>query len=168
MQIVDINTILEVYSQPDELVDADRQLLQEAQQATNSAYAPYSHFCVGAALLLEDGSVIRGSNQENAAYPSGLCAERTAIFWAGANHPGKTIRSIAVTARHANQPGHFLGASSCGACRQSMLEYENRQSQPIRLIMQGDNDQIWVSPSIANLLPLQFNAENLKSVNSNQ
>ena len=163
MQIVDIKTILEVYSQLDELVEADRQLLQEARQATQLAYAPYSRFCVGAALLLEDGTVVKGSNQENAAYPSGLCAERTAIFWAGANHPGKTIRSLAVTARHANQPEQFLSASSCGACRQAMLEYENRQGQPIRLIMQGDKQQIWVSPSIANLLPLQFNADNLKS-----
>jgi cytidine deaminase len=161
MQIIDLKTVLEVYQDEKELGEPDRLLIREAQQATQWAYAPYSHFRVGAALLLEDGTLVKGSNQENAAYPSGLCAERTAIFWAGANHSGKVISAIAVSASREQLPNQFLFASPCGSCRQSMLEYENRQGQPIRLIMQGEGNKIFISPSIANLLPAHFSINNL-------
>ncbi|MBC7922515.1 MAG: cytidine deaminase [Ferruginibacter sp.] len=157
MKLLDLKVCLEVYPDAAELPGADRTLLREAETATQLAYAPYSHFRVGAALQLADGTVVRGSNQENAAYPSGLCAERTALFWTGANHPGQPILRLAIAACSAHQPGHFLAAAPCGACRQALLEYENRQGQPIRVIVRGVGQHALVSPSIANLLPLQFN-----------
>lgn len=144
----------------DELTPGDQQLLAEAQQACDRAYAPYSNFYVGAAVLLADGTVVLGSNQENAAYPSGLCAERTAIFSASVNYPGQLITAIAVTARRANEMT-FVPAAPCGACRQVLLEYEARQQQPIRLILPGLDRMVCVVPSVATLLPLQFTKENL-------
>ncbi len=144
----------------DELSSDDRALIEAAQEATHTSYSPYSQFCVGAAVLLEDGTIVKGSNQENAAYPSGLCAERTAIFATGALHPNKRIKAIAVTARPASSDA-FVLASPCGACRQSMLEYENRQGQPIRMLIQRENNEICVMPSLDSLLPLSFTSKNL-------
>jgi len=161
MQVIDLNIVLEIYPDAHELPEEDKKLLKEAEHATELSYAPYSHFRVGAALLLEDGTIVKGSNQENAAYPSGLCAERTAIFWAGANYPGQVIVSLAVTACQEDNPDCFLFASPCGSCRQAMLEYETRQEKPIRLIMKGSGSQVFVSPSIANLLPIHFNSKTL-------
>ena len=100
----------------EDLNDGDRKLIESAVAATESAYAPYSHFSVGAALRLDDGTVVTGSNQENVAYPSGLCAERTALFAASASHPGKAVEALAIVAR--NPEGMLVGASPCGACRQ--------------------------------------------------
>ncbi|MDQ3049305.1 MAG: cytidine deaminase [Bacteroidota bacterium] len=151
----------EVYDSSDELSGDDRKLLEQAIDATGSAYAPYSNFHVGAAVLLENGVVVKGSNQENAAYPSGLCAERVALFSASAHNPGVTICAIAITARFSDSMG-LLSVSPCGDCRQVMAEYEHRFHASIRLIMTGENGKIVVVPSIKTLLPLMFNSDSLK------
>jgi len=145
----------------DELSAVDQRLMQTAREAIGGAYAPYSQFRVGAAVLLEDGTTVKGSNQENAAYPSGLCAERTAIFATGATYPNQIIKAIAVTAKPVESTD-FVGASPCGACRQAMLEYEVKQQQPIRLLVQGNNNQVCIIQSVDNLLPMGFSSEHLK------
>ncbi len=136
-------------------------LIDEAIKASRNAYAPYSGFHVGCVLLLEDGSMIYGANQENAAYPSGLCAERVAIFSLGANQPKRIIKKMLVLAYRDN-PNELVPATSCGACRQVMLEYENRQKSPIEIIMMHKKEEWILSASAAYLLPLSFNAESLK------
>ncbi len=156
MQKFNLTISLEKYDNENELTPIEQQLLAEARKATYKAYAPYSQFHVGAAVLLADGQIIAANNQENAAFPSGSCAEQSAFFWIGANFPNQKIKAVAVIAR----PGTgdvFRGVPPCGACRQAMLEYENRQQEPIRLMMLGDNNQILITDSIADLLPLRFN-----------
>ena len=133
-----------------ELSSSDKKLLSEAKKAAKSAYAPYSKFKVGAAIHLKNGKIISGNNQENAAYPSGLCAERVALFFASSQFPGTTVRSIAVT----NVP--------CGSCRQAMLEYESRQGSPVKIILQKEKNKIIISESVSNLLPLSFSYKELK------
>jgi cytidine deaminase len=160
MKKLDLNIFLYEYNLQ-ELDNTDIQLLEKAKQACNNAYAPYSNFRVGAAIILDNGNIILGSNQENAAYPSGMCAERTAIFAAGANNPGVAINTIAVTACKQNTNIH-TPVSPCGACRQAILEYEVKQQSPIRIILMGKDDKIYISPSISNLLPIQFSAQQLK------
>ena len=120
----------------DELSEADRQLIDAAKEATSQSYAPYSHFAVGAAALLEDGTVVTGSNQENAAYPSGTCAERTTLFYANSHYPDQGVKALAIAAR--NTQG-FLDSPipPCGACRQVLLETERRYSLPIRILQIG-------------------------------
>jgi len=150
------------YNSVEELPEADRQLVLGARKSAEDAYAPYSKFQVGAALRLDDGTVIHGNNQENASYSLGLCAERVALFAAGANHPGKKIVAMAITAFS----GQFEIArpiAPCGACRQSIAEYEHRYSQPIRLILVGEKGPVLVADSIEGLLPLQFTADDLTS-----
>jgi cytidine deaminase len=150
------------YASADELPDSDRELVAKARSCAADAYAPYSKFHVGAALRLDDGTVIAGNNQENASYTLGLCAERVALFAAGANHPGKKITAMAITARSEqfliNRP-----IAPCGACRQSISEYEHRYSRPIRLILVGETGEVLVADSIDALLPLQFTADDLKA-----
>ncbi|MES2387402.1 MAG: cytidine deaminase [Bacteroidota bacterium] len=142
--------------------DKDMQaLLTAAREAGAKAYAPYSHFLVGAAVMLTDGTIIIGSNQENAAYPSGICAERSAIFYTGSAHPGKEIKMIAVAAKPEHAPD-YLTASPCGACRQAMLEYEDKQHKDIKLLLQGRGGQVFISASVANLLPFKFDAAALE------
>ena len=160
MRKVDLQIFVEIYPRP-ELDDADQTLFREAREATKSSYSPYSNFCVGAALRLEDGTIMRGSNQENAAFPSGLCAERTAVFSAAVQHPGKRIDAIAIVACPA-ESGQFVPISPCGSCRQVLLEYEQKQGAPMRVLMDGDNDQVTVFPSAAALLPNGFSAEHLQ------
>lgn len=138
----------------EELAEEDRILLDAAIDATGSAYAPYSGFHVGAALLLDDGTIVMGSNQENIAYPSGLCAERTALFTAGASHPGKAVKSIAIIAR--NPDGQLVAAAPCGACRQVMAEQQSRQQSPMRVICYYSDDKILVFDEIWSLLPFVF------------
>lgn len=144
-----------------ELNSQEQELLAKAKEATKSAYAPYSHFHVGAALLLENGVIVTGNNQENVAYPSGLCAERVAIYAAGAQYPNVPIKTIAITCRskqfEVNEP-----LSPCGACRQAMSEYEMRHNRPIRTILAGEKGKVMVMDSIADLLPFMFKAEGLK------
>ena len=138
----------------------DQDLVNNAKSSLNDAYAPYSGFQVGASILLENGKTINGSNQENVAYPSGLCAERVAIYNAGANFPNQKIKQIAIVA-HAdfdlNKP-----IMPCGACRQAMIEYEQRQGEKIVVLLQGNKGNIFVSESVSNLLPYAFECEELK------
>lgn len=127
----------------------------EAKVARSNAYAPYSKFTVGCALLLENGIIIHGNNQENAAYPSGLCAERVAIFAAGANHPGVSVKKMAITAGPAGS-NYAEPVPPCGACRQSIAEYELRQSSPIEIYFMGVTGKVARSKSLSDLLPLIF------------
>ena len=140
--------------QPDELPPAEQALVQKAIDATNNSYARYSNFHVGAACLLENGNIVIGANQENAAFPSGLCAERTAIFAAQANHPDQPITTLAIAARNAN--GLLKSPiSPCGACRQVVLEIEDRYQRPVRILLYG-TEGIYVFESIKDLLPFSF------------
>jgi len=145
-----------------QLSDGDRQLLKEAWKACELAYAPYSNFKVGAALVLDNDLVFNGNNQENAAYPSGICAERVAVFTAASQYPGVPIKSMAVVAKT-----EIFNLSSpvtpCGACRQVIAEYETLSGAPIRILLQGNSDKIWIIEGIANLLPLMFHGGDLKS-----
>lgn len=149
------------YDSEAELPKGEQELLQKAREASDLAYAPYSNFHVGAALLLENGVIVSGNNQENVAYPSGLCAERVAIYAAGAQYPNVAIKTIAITCKSkafkVSEP-----LSPCGACRQAMSEYEMRHNQVIRVILAGETGKIRVMDSIADLLPFMFKAEELK------
>lgn len=134
---------------------ADRNLMLRAMEAAKGAYAPYSHFSVGAALRLGNGEEVVGSNQENAAYPSGLCAERTAIFAASAQHPQvRDYEALAIIGVDAD--GRCCEASPCGACRQVLAEYEQRQGHPMRVLCYVSDNCIRVFNSVADLLPFEF------------
>lgn len=137
-----------------ELADPDRELVEAAKAATQSAYAPYSDFHVGAAARLADGTILTGSNQENAAFPSGLCAERTVLFYANASHPDQAVVALAIAA---HTHGKFLSAPipPCGACRQVILGVEERYNHPVRILLYG-TEGTYVTDSIKALLPLQF------------
>ena len=144
------------YAQVDsytELPDADRVLFEKAVQAMAAAHAPYSQFRVGAAVLLDDGTVVLGSNQENMAYPSGLCAERVALFAAAATHPGKKIDTIAVVA---DPKGSNATVSPCGSCRQVMMEYQRLQDLSFRVITGALKGKVIVLDDVRSLLPLAF------------
>lgn len=136
-----------------ELNDTERQLVDLARSATDGSYAPYSHFHVGAAILLENGVIIKGANQENAAF-SGICGERSAFYNAGANYPGVDIIMVAIAARDdkgfVNEP-----CSPCGLCRQAMLEFEKNAKHPITVLLVGERC-VYRLPSVASLLPLCF------------
>ena len=146
---------------PDQLSAPERRVWEAARAATTHAYAPYSHFHVGAALLLADGRLFQGTNQENAAYPSGLCAERTALFGLAGSQLGAAPRIVgmAVAARPAQ--GEFVAALPCGACRQVMLESEMRQSQPIWLLLPGPTGTVLRFERLADLLPFHFSPADL-------
>ena len=150
---IEIN--LEVYDSVSELPQDIQKLMNKAQQAREDAYAPYSHFKVGAALTLQSGEIITGNNQENAAFPSGLCAERVAIFHAGAMHPDGKIKTMAITARSLQQET-TTPIPPCGACRQSIAEYEIKQKAPIAIYFMGETGKVAKASSIAELLPLLF------------
>jgi len=139
----------------------DSKLLQEAWETCDSAYAPYSNFKVGASLRLDNGLTIRGNNQENAAYPSGICAERVAVFSASALYPGIPISCIAIVAK-TEEFNLETPVTPCGACRQVMSEYEMLSGKPIKIILQGNSDKIWILDGISNLLPLMFHGGELK------
>lgn len=138
-----------------ELPVAIQDLMEKAIEVRKNAYAPYSKFRVGAAILLDNGEVVLGSNQENAAYPSGLCAERVAIFQAGAIYPEATILKIAITASSDNNCTD-TPVPPCGSCRQSIAEYESRQEAPIEIYFMGEIGAIHKSASLRNLLPFMF------------
>ena len=138
-----------------ELEEKDRRLMQYAVEAAEGAYAPYSGFHVGAALRLGNGMVVVGSNQENVAYPSGLCAERTAIFAASAQHPEcRDYETLAIVGRNAE--GTLCEAMPCGACRQVLSEYEQRQGHPMRVLCYLDGGRLRIFESVASLLPFSF------------
>ncbi|WP_282044172.1 cytidine deaminase [Winogradskyella flava] len=155
MKEVNIETKLEVYDDIIELPADVQKLLASAVEARDNAYSPYSKFNVGAALLLENDEVIIGSNQENASYPSGLCAERTAIYYAGAKYPNTKILKMAISASSRNQITD-KPIPPCGACRQSIAEYEIKQDQPIEIFFTGAKGKVVKSESLVNLLPLLF------------
>lgn len=148
----------------DELAEEDRRLVDAAKEATSRSLCTYSRFSVGAAILLADGTTVCGANQENAAFPSSMCAERTAAYWAAANHPGVAMKKIAVAAntyRMRRNPETCFENSfqpspiaPCGACRQALLEYENMYG-PVEVILYGA-DKIYILPSVASLLPVTF------------
>lgn len=137
-----------------------RDLISKALAAAAQAYAPYSQFHVGAAVLLDDGTIVVGSNQENAAYPSGMCAERVALYAAIAHHPQRKITSLAVAARRAGDET-LIPATPCGSCRQVMLEFEARQAQPFRVLMKTGRHQWVQARSACSLLPYSFGKETL-------
>lgn len=141
--------------------EADVRLIEAAKAATQTSYAPYSHFCVGAAVLLENGEIVSGSNQENAAYPAGTCAERTAIHYANAQFPGVRPVAIAVAARKVAD-SHFLKQpiSPCGVCRQVMIETQARFGAPLRVLLYGE-EAIFDLDSASVLLPFQFDSASL-------
>ncbi|MSP85065.1 MAG: cytidine deaminase [Flavobacteriaceae bacterium] len=130
-------------------------LMGQAIEIRKKAYAPYSRFRVGAALLLDNGKIVLGSNQENAAYPSGLCAERVAIFSAGALYPEAKMVTIAISATSDTSPT-LTPIPPCGACRQSISEYEIKQELPIEIYFMGESGSVYKSDSLKNLLPLMF------------
>ena len=145
------------YSSVDELPQNDANLLNAAIEALNGSYAPYSNFNVGAAVLLDNGVIVKGANQENIAYPSGLCAERTALFSAHANYPDNKVVSIALTS---SQNGLLLATPPfpCGACRQVMAQTQTRNGSPLKIII-GGSDKILVFNSVESLLPFIFASE---------
>jgi cytidine deaminase len=155
MKTINFNTEFKLYDSKKSLPDGVAELMSSAETARKNAYAPYSKFLVGAALELENGKIITGSNQENAAYPSGLCAERTAIFYAGAQFPNQKILKMAISAGSQenvlNRP-----IPPCGACRQALIEYEQKQNTPIELYFMGTEGQVAYSESIENILPWIF------------
>jgi cytidine deaminase len=146
---------LEVFESVSELPKSIQKLMNKAHKAGEQAYAPYSHFKVGAALLLESGEMVTGSNQENAAYPSGMCAERVAIYQAGAQFPNSTFVALALTAKSMKQK-NTTPVPPCGACRQAIAEYEVKQDSPIAIYFMGQTGSVFKSNSIKELLPLIF------------
>ena len=142
------------------LSQTEQELIRRAYEAAENAYAPYSRFKVGAGLLLEDGTLILGNNQENIAYPSGLCAERVALFYAGANHSEKAVRTLVVVAK-----GTLVEAddciSPCGSCRQVMAQSEYRQETPIRLILVAQTGKTFIFDNASDLLVFPFGMDRL-------
>jgi cytidine deaminase len=159
MKTTEIKITVYEFANIDELPDNDQNLLLEARQITAFAYAPYSGFHVGAAVLLGNGKVVTGNNQENSAYPSGLCAERVALFYANANYPDSEVKTIAISAAKngilVNDP-----VKPCGGCRQALAEAEVRFETPIRIILDGQ-DSIMVLNGVESLLPLSFSKKDL-------
>jgi cytidine deaminase len=155
-----IETHLEVYESVSELPKDIQELMNKAHEARENAYAPYSHFKVGAALRLDSGEIVLGNNQENAAFPSGLCAERVAVFHAGATNPGATINTLAITARSMNHKV-LTPIPPCGACRQSLAEYEVKQKTPMAIYFMGETGKVVKANSVKDLLPLIFDSSYL-------
>jgi cytidine deaminase len=155
MKQINIETSITVFQDTSELSSEIVLLLNKAIETQKSAYAPYSKFRVGASLLLDTGQIIVGSNQENAAYPSGLCAERVAIYSAGATHPNAKILKMFIVAGSQTQLTN-KPIPPCGSCRQSIFEYEFKQESPIEIYFMGETGEIYMSKSIQNLLPLSF------------
>ncbi|WP_291147523.1 cytidine deaminase [Flavobacterium sp. UBA7680] len=155
MKEISITSSFTIYDNINELSQDVQDLMNQAIEIRKKAYAPYSKFRVGAALLLDNGKVILGSNQENAAYPSGLCAERTAIFYAGSAYPEAKILKMAITAASdTNQTQAPI--PPCGSCRQSIAEYEIKQDTPIEIYFMGEIGEVYKSASLKNLLPFMF------------
>ena len=156
----EVRMLYKEYHDSSELPDVDRKLTEEAIIAASGAYAPYSHFMVGAAILFEDGTVVRGANVENAAFPSGSCAEKTAVSYAVSNYPGKRPVAIAVAALSGGILTHEP-VPPCGNCRQMLVEEEQRQGSPIKVILRG-KDKTIVIDSVESLMPLRFTKSNLR------
>lgn len=155
MKEISVTSSFEVYDNLKELSAEIQDLMNQAVEIRKKAYAPYSQFKVGAALLLDNGKIILGSNQENAAYPSGLCAERVAIFHAGSVYPEAKILKMAITAASDNNQTQ-APIPPCGSCRQSIAEYEIKQDTPIEIYFMGEIGEVYKSASLKNLLPFMF------------
>ncbi|PKL76390.1 MAG: cytidine deaminase [Candidatus Melainabacteria bacterium HGW-Melainabacteria-1] len=145
---------LDIYDDPEDLAEDDRSLLEAAQKAAATSHSPYSRFKVGAALRLASGTLVTASNQENIAYPAGLCAESICMFSAGSNFPDDAVTALAVTTLSGEDSIELL--TPCGICRQVISEYRSRQQTPIRILMRGQGGQIYIAPDIQALLPLMF------------
>ena len=145
-----------------ELEDQDQELIRNAKNSANDAYAPYSGFMVGASLLLDNGKVVNANNQENVAYPSGLCAERVGMFYASAEYPNVVINTIAIVAFSKSFEVKDI-VSPCGSCRQVMAEYEEKQNKNIKVILYSSDDNIMILDSVKDLLPLLFHMPLLKN-----
>ena len=154
MKTLTIETTIKVYAYH-ELSTEERKLTESALEATYRSYAPYSNFHVGAAVLLENDVIVTGSNQENLAYPSGLCAERTALFYANSQYPDVPVKALAIVARDANDVAKHDIISPCGACRQVMVETEKRFGKPMKVLLCGA-EEVYVAESASSLLPLTF------------
>lgn len=161
MKKITVSADLDIYDSVTELPKDVQDLMKNAIEAREQSYSPYSKFRVGAAIYLENGEVISGSNQENASYPAGLCAERTAIFYAGAKYPGVKMLKMALSARSLN---HIVETPTppCGSCRQAIAEYEVRQKQPIEIFFMGEKGKVVKANSISDLLPLIFDGSYLE------
>jgi cytidine deaminase len=151
----------EVYENSEQLTEQDAWLLNEAREVTANAYAPYSHFQVGAAAKLINGEIVAGSNQENASFPVGLCAERVLLASASTLFPKVPVEAMAISYHNLNGDS-IRPISPCGICRQSLQEYEERVKHPIRLILSGMEGEVFVIPNAAMLLPLSFGSDDLK------
>lgn len=160
MKEIQIETKLSVFESFDELSQSEKEFMNQAIEIRKKAYAPYSKFLVGAAILLDNGVVLQGSNQENAAYPSGLCAERVVIFYAGANYPNNKIVKLFISATPSDRDSENP-IPPCGSCRQSIAEYEIKQDLPIEIYFMGAKGAIYKSDSLKNLLPFMFDKSNL-------
>jgi len=161
MEKIQKSISLTKYNSSKELSEIDRQLVELAVKTTERAYAVYSGFHVGAALLLSNGEIITGSNQENIAYPSGLCAERVAAFSAKSNFPKEKIVTIAIAAK--SKKAKVVDAvAPCGSCRQALIEYEILDKQDIKVIMTNDDHEIYMADSFKDLLPFFFNSKAVK------
>ncbi|WP_159950390.1 cytidine deaminase [Polaribacter septentrionalilitoris] len=160
MRKIEISTSVTVFSNVSELPVDDKILMGKAVDARKNAYAPYSKFNVGAALLLDNGEIVLGSNQENAAYPSGMCAERVAIWKAGSTFPGVKIKKLAITASSTiakvDKP-----VGPCGACRQTLSEFEINQKSPFDVIFMGEVGEVVKTASLLSLLPFSFDSSYL-------
>lgn len=155
MKQIKIESILFIFDTIEELPKDIISLMQKAFEARDKAYAPYSNFNVGTAILLDNGEIITGNNQENASYPSGLCAERTAIYFAGSQYPDAKILKMAISATSKNKPT-LTPIPPCGACRQAISEYEIKQKTPIEIYFMGETGNVAKSNSLSNLLPMVF------------
>lgn len=155
MKQVKLTTSIEVYEGIDELPSEVKALMLKAIAAKKQAYAPYSKFCVGAAILLENGKVVTGNNQENAAYPSGICAERVAVWKAASEFPNVHIKALAITASSASQLTD-QPVAPCGGCRQTLLEYEQKQKSKVSVYFMGEVGKVVKTDSLVDLLPMAF------------
>ncbi len=160
MKKINITTSATIFDAISQLSTEDALLLQKAAKARQKAYAPYSKFKVGAAILLDNGEVIVGNNQESAAYPSGMCAERVAIWKAGSEHPNMKVKKIAITAASENSTVD-KPVGPCGACRQTLSEYEINQKEPIEILFMGEVGQIVKTESLISLLPYSLDSSYL-------
>lgn len=160
MKQITISTTISIFDSMAELSQYENEMMLKAIEARKLAYAPYSKFKVGAAIVLDNGEIVTGSNQENAAYPSGLCAERVAIFYAGANFPNAKIKQLFISAspedRDLESP-----IPPCGSCRQAIAEYEIKQEQPIAIFFMGAKGEVYKTDSLKNILPLMFDKKYL-------
>ena len=154
MRELELKSVIKVF-QMEELTSDEQHLIEMAIEATNRSYAPYSKFHVGAAVRLDNGVELSGSNQENAAYPSGLCAERTALFYAGAQYPDTGVKMLAIAARGTDGELTEEPTGPCGACRQVIIESETRSKHPIRILLYG-RKFIYTIEGIRALMPLTF------------